>query len=151
MTIYPSKATGLVYRALRGSLWIHKGDLAKPTTSAYVRRKPSPEKAGDPSGISFSDTPRTAVMNVNPHGVMEICCESVCSLRNEFDNISLETEWDDASHGNIKNVPYYDEEGDEDQLKEANRLAAELVNVSTVVLNKADALKLKATFLEQGN
>ena len=90
-------------------------------------------------------------MNVSPHGVMEICCESVCSLRNALNNKSLQTEWDDASHGNIKNVPYYDEEGDEDQLKEANRLAAELVNVSTVVLNKADALKLKATFLEQGN
>ena len=80
----------------------------KVTQRAFERREPKPGRRGDPTGISVNPTPVYAVAYLRePVGIASLPCADIRELKNPFNGLNLDVEWNKEHHGNILNVPYY--------------------------------------------
>lgn len=142
MPNYPCRATGIVFRGLRAGSWTESGSI---TQKAYFRRKPDPTRgsSGDPNGLSFGVELAASVDFISPHGIAKFCCENAQRLENRLDSTMVDTELSSSSHGNIKNIPYYDESASDDYLVEVKRLAVELANMSTLAADRQASIEIK--------
>ena len=102
---FPVKAQGIVFRGLGAPKCVSAGRV---TQRAFERREPKPGKRGDPTGISVNPTPTHAIAYLKePVGIASLSCGDVRELKNPFDGLSLDVEWNKERHGNILNVPFY--------------------------------------------
>lgn len=130
MTDQPSVPKFNVFRGLRTRSW-RSGN--KVSEKAFRRRVPSIEKKGDPNGISIGKEPLDAIWNLNPYGIAQIPSDSMTRIK-DLEGQNLRIVWDSEKHGNIANVPYWDPDLPQDNLRIVEDILTALANISTLVL-----------------
>lgn len=141
---FPLKAEGIIFRGLGAPKCVSAG---KVTQRAFERREPNAKRRGDPSGVSVNPTPFYAIAYLRePVGVASLDCDDIRKLKNPFDGLQLDVEWNREDHGNILNVPYYRTDLPDKQQQLLEDLLYDLVRISSLVSDDVfgEALKQKA-------